>query len=258
MAFGQIGRGFGGSESLVQHIPLTTNGGMLYDDANTISHVYFNGTQLVDTKGLAWIMEGTVPQTHGGWNYDGQTQRPSAGPYTALTNLYYLGTGTALDFTGSWTAMFLIDEYSATSVGTVFSSENNSFSGGWQCDIGGGEISLIDRLHGITLNNPPAGNAYVGGHMVIGYGFDSVAGTMYTSLNGSVVTGVTTAGSRAAVGSNPTLGGITFYAVNAFQGSITEAYFTAASPTTTFFQSTTTRLLGNLSAEGQVLTMVRL
>jgi hypothetical protein len=80
--------------------PLTTSGPLITEDANTVAHVYWNGTALTDTKGNAWTMNGTVPQVTAN---PFTTTRYGAGPFSD-SNYYSLGTGSdVLDFAGDFT-----------------------------------------------------------------------------------------------------------------------------------------------------------
>jgi hypothetical protein len=86
--------------------PLSTSGPLITEDANTVAHVYWNGTALVDTKGLNWVQVGTVPMVT---DNPFTTTRYGAGPFSA-SNYYSLGTGTdVLDFAGDFTACIVFN-----------------------------------------------------------------------------------------------------------------------------------------------------
>jgi hypothetical protein len=75
-----------------------TSGPLFLDDANTVAHVRWNGSAIVDLMGNAWAMTGTVPQVA----RSGKTP-PSSGPYAAA-NYYTNGAGAeGLDFAGDFT-----------------------------------------------------------------------------------------------------------------------------------------------------------
>ena len=46
--------GVTGGGKVLASFPLSTSGGLITEDANTVAHVYWNGTALVDTKGNSW------------------------------------------------------------------------------------------------------------------------------------------------------------------------------------------------------------
>ena len=52
----------GSTAKTLMSLDLSTTGALIPDDANTVAHVYWNGTALVDSKGNSWTMTGTVPQ----------------------------------------------------------------------------------------------------------------------------------------------------------------------------------------------------
>jgi len=82
--------------------PWWKKGPALIEDGNTVSHVYFRNGALVDTKGLSWAMQGTVPQVGAGSIAGASKTPPSAGPFSD-SNYYSLGTGNdVLDFTGDF------------------------------------------------------------------------------------------------------------------------------------------------------------
>ena len=92
--------GVTGGGKVLASFPLTTSGALIEEDANTVAHVYWNGTALVDTKGNSWTQNGTVPQVTAN---PFTTTRYGAGPFSAA-NYYSLGTGAdVLDFAGDFT-----------------------------------------------------------------------------------------------------------------------------------------------------------
>jgi hypothetical protein len=71
------------------------------EDANTVAHVYFNGTELKDTKNNPWLMQGTVPQ---GTSTLFTTSVGFAGPFGVLqSSYYYLAVPHVFNFTGDFT-----------------------------------------------------------------------------------------------------------------------------------------------------------
>ena len=87
-----------GGGKVLASFPLTTSGPLITEDANTVAHVYLNGTALVDTKGNSWTKNGTVPQVSAN---PFTTTRYGAGPFSG-TNYYSMGTD-VLDFAGDFT-----------------------------------------------------------------------------------------------------------------------------------------------------------
>ena len=89
-----------GGGKVLASFPLTTSGPLITEDSNTVAHVYWNGTALVDSKGNAWTQNGTVPQVTAN---PFTTTRYGAGPFST-SNYYSLGTGAdVLDFAGDFT-----------------------------------------------------------------------------------------------------------------------------------------------------------
>lgn len=92
----------GSGKTLVRVQPGTTVTGPVYpgplilDDANTVAHVTWTGTTLLDSKGNTWAMQGTVPQV-------AKTGKlpPGAGPLSD-TN-YYSSSSAAMTFTADYT-----------------------------------------------------------------------------------------------------------------------------------------------------------
>lgn len=70
-------------------------------DGPAVSHVWFDGTTIRDTKGLAWSMEGTVPQVA----RSGSTPA-GAGPYSDA-NYYSLAAPNPFQFAGDFWACFV-------------------------------------------------------------------------------------------------------------------------------------------------------
>jgi hypothetical protein len=132
------------------------------EDAGTVAHVYWNGTALVDTKGNAWAMNGTVSQVA----KSGLTPA-GAGP-TSETNYYKLGTGNdVLDVVGDFTICLVFSTPDATG-GNLF--ENGSFGGGGSGYVVGhaGTYAMIDTYtagglltRAGTPNAPPSGTVNV-------------------------------------------------------------------------------------------------
>jgi hypothetical protein len=111
-----LGPDFADPEQLIPawslHVPFTTLGPFIEEDAGCVSHVYWNGSQLVDTKGNSWSMIGTVPQAATSQLYPqgfSASSRAGAGPYGA-GQYYTLNNGFSLgDFTVTIVLRAVID-----------------------------------------------------------------------------------------------------------------------------------------------------
>ena len=84
--------------------PLVTSGPLIVEDANTVAHVYWNGTALVDSKGNAWTENGTVPQVTAN---PFTTTRYGAGPFSAAN--YYSSATAPIGFPGDFTVCAVVD-----------------------------------------------------------------------------------------------------------------------------------------------------
>jgi hypothetical protein len=109
--------------------PLATTGALISDsDPNIVAHVYWNGTQLVDTKGNSWTQNGTVPQVTAN---PFTTTRYGAGPFSDA-NTYQLGTGVdVLDLNGDMTVCVVYTDTVATGTTHVSNGDYGGSGSGW-------------------------------------------------------------------------------------------------------------------------------
>lgn len=120
--------------SLGLRLPFTTFGPLIDEDANTVSHIYFDGTQLVDTKGNQWTANGTVPQNAPSQLYPRgfNIGVSGAGPFSD-TNYYSLGAGSdILDFAGDFTVCVVVVPLTTDFAGGGVPVSNGTFNiDGW-------------------------------------------------------------------------------------------------------------------------------
>jgi hypothetical protein len=103
--------------------PNTITPALFTDDANTVCHPRFNGSSIVDSKGCAWTMVGTVPMVP----RSGRVP-PGAGPFSTA-NRITLGTGNEpLDFAAAWYAC-AIYKPTATATQILFNDSNGTTTG---------------------------------------------------------------------------------------------------------------------------------
>ena len=212
---------WGSGGSTLASFPLSTSGALITEDANTVAHVYWNGTALVDTKGNAWAMAGTVPQVTAN---PFTTTRYGAGPFSAA-NYYSLGTGTdVLDITGDMTGC-IVTRLPDTGSGYKALLLNGSLgsSSGWAVemtsDTGYFKFSTYGAATSTTgsTSNPVAST----GKVVLVGCFGRNGDNQYAKAN---LTGtVTNAGTKQVAGSGivANIGGL-------FDGTMYEVYITTS------------------------------
>jgi hypothetical protein len=219
--------------------PLVTSGPLITEDANTVAHVYWNGTALVDTKGNAWTENGTVPQVSAN---PFTTTRYGAGPFSAA-NYYSLGTGTdVLDFAGDFTACFVYSSWSGGGDGVLFSNGAafTPTTAGYAVLLGTGGTNALYYAYGVQV--PDAGNVVpANGPSVTCIGQTGATGVLKTNL-GTYRTKTT--GSTAATGATALLGRYPGTA-QPFLGTIYEAYFTTTAPSDALFTAIQQKVLGH-------------
>ena len=96
-------------------LPFDTLGAHFLEDENTVAHVYWNGSALVDTKNNAWGTTGSPPMVAA----NALPTLTAAGGVTldGNNNLVTLGTGNdVLDFSGDWWACFAFVPTAASSL----------------------------------------------------------------------------------------------------------------------------------------------
>ena len=165
-----------------------SSGALIPDDANTVAHVYWNGTALVDTKGNAWTMNGTVPQVSAGPLYPhgfSQPAKAGAGPFSTAN--YYTSTLSALAFpTGTaWTVCVVFDvtNLAFATAQDIWGDFPNSSASGWLVQF---------QSTGIYLQTGDGSANHTTGALAIGQNGPSVfcasfdgASTAYSMANAS-------------------------------------------------------------------------
>lgn len=120
---------------------------LILDDANTVAHVVWRDGALVDLKGNAWIMNGTVPQVA-----RTATTTAGAGAFSDA-NYYSFSPGSVLDFAGDFSGVIVYTALSSTaSNGLVSKASAYGASGaGWR---------LMENSTGPTFDTLGPGGAY--------------------------------------------------------------------------------------------------
>ena len=153
--------GVTGGGKVLASFPLSTSGGLITEDANTVAHVYWNGTALVDTKGNSWTQNGTVPQVTAN---PFTTTRYGAGPF-GTANYYSLGTGAdVLDFAGDFTVCAVMVSGVASS--EMIIDQHDDSTTGWRIrkySDGGCRFQ-----HGSAFAYTGAGNVVGGPNVICG------------------------------------------------------------------------------------------
>lgn len=213
--------------------------GLIAEDANTVAHVYWNGSALVDTKSNAWTQNGTVPQNAATWNAP-----PSAGPYSVANN--YQGPTSLMEWSGASpfqvSVVFTPTSFSTTQ--TILSkSLNYPVSAGWALrtytdgspifDYNDGASRLLASAVPATLYKPNVITVWNSG------------GSCYIKVNGgasaSLPCAAITSGSAYAM----RIGGNDAGALSATTTTIHEVYAT----TTPFSETTVAALQASVMAK---------
>ncbi len=123
-----------------------SSGAMIPDDANTVSHVYWDGTRIHDTilGDAAWTQNGTVPQVASGPFYPhgfSQPAKAGAGPFS-VANYYSLPAGNALDFAGDFSICIIYTQL-GTAANDYFVSALSGAAGFWIQFASGGSSPYI-------------------------------------------------------------------------------------------------------------------
>lgn len=113
-------------------------GPVIPDDAGTVAHLTWTGSQLVDLKGtVAWTMQGTVPQI----TKSGRTP-PGAGAFSD-TNYYVGPTNDALDFTGDYNCHAIAYANSIANTPVVVGNSNGTPNTGWLLQFNTGFVASL-------------------------------------------------------------------------------------------------------------------
>ena len=219
-----------GGGKVLASFPLSTSGPLITEDANTVAHVYWNGTALVDSKGNAWTENGTVPQVTAN---PFTVERFGSGPFSAA-NYYSLGTGDdVLDFAGDMTVCVV---FSGLLAGTSEVASDGGFGAagaGWTLLASATQV-IFDTYDAASAYTRASAAAVVtsGPHVICGGRSGS---TQY--VKGNLVATVSQAGAKTvAATSNPAMIGrrATGAGTAPMEGTIYEVYAT----TTPFTEAT--------------------
>jgi hypothetical protein len=199
------------------------------EDAGTVAHVYFDGAQLIDTKGNAWTQNGTVPQNQPTPLYpDGfaGAQRKGAGIYSTA-NYYQLGSGSdVLDFAGGFTVCVAFVPGPAGSAETLVADGAYNFAGYYVTMQPAGSVALV------TSDGPSSNTVSTSGAVAVLGGVNvACAGragtTQYVKLN----LGTTASAAGAKTATAPTaparIGRRSDGNDNPFLGTIIEVWATS-------------------------------
>ncbi len=183
--------------------PFANRGVLVPDDAGTVSHMVWNGTALVDTRGNAWTQNGTVPQNVASGLYPetfAGAERKGSGLYSD-TNYYSLGTGVdVLDFAGDFTATFVMapTTLAGCSGQLIFFSDGLASTDGWYVQHDASGVFALRQWTAGSGGTAACGGttrAVVGGVSVVSVGRSG--STLYCKSNAD------TTGSVAAVTATP-------------------------------------------------------
>lgn len=244
----------------VKTYPFTSNGPLFTDDANTKCHVYWNAAgTLTDTKGCAWVANGSPPALSSSILYPNgfaAASRRGVGPLDDTDNLK-LGTGSdVLDITtGTICMVFAITQVSdGTAQQNIYS--NHDGARGWRLFIQGSANSRQLCAHWAPSGSTPCGaNAPLDAPFLACFGHTGTAG--YYALGSSdlwsTVTTVAPQAPTAAIAylgrGNATAapGHVKFY----------EFWVTSTLPSAIDFPTLYGRFRGQLSTAGTSLMLRR-
>jgi hypothetical protein len=218
---GVIGPVGSGGGKVIASFPLSSTGGLIAEDANTVAHVYWDGSALVDTKGNSWTQNGTVPQVTAN---PFTTTRYGAGPFSD-SNYYSLGTGTdVLDFAGDFTACVVgIASINQISLSNTALGASGYYLG--SVGVGGDILFRTYDAGGNTSVQSPAATYVVGSPNVVCFGISGTTQYIKSNLNATV----SAAGARKTpdTGTPFMIGRVSGGTAYAYVGTIYELYATA-------------------------------
>lgn len=156
---------------------------LLADDVNTVAHVVWRDGALVDLRGNAWTMNGTVPQVA-----RTASMVAGAGPFTDV-DFYSLGGGSdLLDFAGDFSGYIVFSHPSTLS--SVLLSNGTVTVDGYYLDhdaAGTGSVRLIFNTAGIASVISVTGMV-IGAVNLVCFGRSGATGTLKLNL-GTYTTG---------------------------------------------------------------------
>lgn len=243
----------GGASRTVLYLPFTLTGGLIPEDAGTVSHVYWNGTNLIDTKGNSWTMNGTVPQVTTSPLYPNgfsAAPKPGAGPFTPTIN-YSLASPNPLQFASDFTVCAVYMATGSLAANPALAADDNVTTQGWTFYVTStGGAALYSRSTAVGVNT--ANLAPLQAPSVACAG--RASGVNYVKLNGGATASVTT-GYAVASSTAATLG--VLGTTQPFPGAIYEFW----ASTTPWNEANVTKIqqgvLGILGTRGEVATYTR-
>lgn len=162
------------------------------DSDGDVLHVYWNGSRLVDARGNAWTMNGTVPQV-AAQGSPFLPPRAAGGPYTAANN--YQGPTTLTEWAGDWSVTVVWQPATITQQ-VLVSKLPAAATSGWyvEQEVAGVRLAMHDGAAfraATTANNATASgvNVFTGGKS---------GGTCYAKLNGGATASIGCAGYNPA------------------------------------------------------------
>jgi hypothetical protein len=179
--------------------PLVTSGPLIDEDANTVAHVYWNGTALVDTKGNAWTANGSIPMVTAN---PFTTTRYGAGPFAA-DKFYSLASPNALQFASTFTVCVVWIPAAIANQRLVYVHGTNT---GWQMLQATGSNVTMYTGTGSALTATAAGGYTVGAPTVACVGRDATKSYAKANLGTTVsatLDYVAPAGAAAYIGDAP-------------------------------------------------------
>lgn len=198
------------------------------DDGNEVTHVYWTGLALADTKGLAWTKQGSPPMVAPSGFIP-----PGFGPASA-SNRYSLGSGSdVLDFTGDFTACVVFTGASLTTFQQYVSDGQYQVAGWYMAMAQNGVPYIYFNTTGVATpinpaNSPVAGlNVMCAGRAGANGLIKLNAGATATNSAGTITaaTGIAAQIGCGSINQDPHLG--TLYEVWITTDTPTDALFTS-------------------------------
>ncbi|MBS2028712.1 MAG: hypothetical protein JST54_12495 [Deltaproteobacteria bacterium] len=244
--------------------------GLTYTDANTVTNVTWNGTQLVDASGQPWSMVGTVTQLSGGtaspWFPNGFASNPMYGAEPSTVSNVYALSGSALNFAGDFSACvaFTVDDIAGA--GGMFSagSLGGASATGWAItvDNGGGNVAIQGwKSDGTFVLNSALGSVgagVVGGAHLVCFGRTGTTWIGKLDLAGAVSVSLSTVGyganTTAYIGRRGDPAG-----PGSDQGKrgIFWVWASTTTPSDALFTAIESRFFGHVANTGQTLSVSR-
>jgi hypothetical protein len=208
------------------------SGPLIADDPNTVSHVTWNGSALVDSKGNAWTMNGTVPQVA----KSGKTPA-GAGPFSDAN--YYARSGPAsdnLDFTGDFSVCAVVTPTAAdiTTPFAIFVANGAVSQEGYFAQwFTGGTLSGVTSWSGNNGSAQTVTTTAAGRLSVVCFG--RAGTTVYSKLNLGAIATATGTTITAGTTQQATLGRYLSATGRYMTGTLHEVWFSTTTPSDALF-----------------------